>query len=104
METSLCTVTGELVPSPGAGMALACERGQGSPFRASPEDGRGCCWFAFAFRLPAHISQHRELRKPQIQTGPELQRVFTALSPREAASFFSFINIGFYFIFIIKPT
>lgn len=40
MESFPSTAAAEPVPSPGAGVALVCEPGQGSPFPASPEDGR----------------------------------------------------------------
>lgn len=40
MESFPSTAAAEPVPSPGAGVALVCESGQGSPLSASPEDGR----------------------------------------------------------------
>lgn len=91
------------MPNLGAGMALACELGQGGPFPASPEDRRRLLLPCTSLHTPTSTGNRGNLRSRQVLS--YLQEVCAALSPREAAFFFSpFINVGFYFIFVINPT
>lgn len=76
MESSLSTAPAGPALSLGAGVALAWEGGQGSPFPASPEDGRR--WL-----LPA---QHLPLPFPSLHTlAQELEETSLAEESMEAS-------------------